>query len=160
MKKLSTLPCSGTGVKLCPFLLLLREGVTEAKVFCYFRHLHFWAEGEGEPLSLPRSATYIAAVTKQLHRLSLWGGRLPELWLWLNFSFVGFQHRFTITSDIFDSNPALAEGITTPTPPSPAVHQRFRLLSCKATCKLPLFQCNLTQPLFGYASSNYSTRKF
>lgn len=41
----------------------------------------------------------------------------------------GFQHRFTITSDIFDSNTSL-DGMSSVGPPSsPAVHQRFRLLS-------------------------------
>lgn len=50
----------------------------------------------------------------------------------------GFQHRFTITSDIFDSNPALTEGINTTGPPSPAVHQRFRLLSFDDPGEVPV----------------------
>lgn len=48
----------------------------------------------------------------------------------------GFQHRFTITSDIFDSNTSL-DGTGVAGPPSPAVHKRFRLLSFDDAPEIP-----------------------
>lgn len=48
----------------------------------------------------------------------------------------GFQHRFTITSDIFDSNTSL-DGTAVVGPPSPAVHQRFRVLSFDDSREIP-----------------------
>lgn len=54
-----------------------------------------------------------------------------------SFQTVNYVHWFDELI-IINSSPALAEDITTPTPPSPAVHQRFRLLSFDDPGEVPV----------------------